>query len=297
MTGYAITTAESSAGTITLELKSVNSRFLDIQFRINDELRSIEPLLREAIMAKITRGKIECRLSLGKKEDTGQISLNQDALKNLLDLEKTIHKHKKEAAPLSAYEILKWPGIIEQTQIQQDTLSQEINQIFANTLNTFIESRAREGTALANMIQTRLLAIENMIHQITPLMPAVMADFQAKATQRMQDILNLSTENKGISTSITPEEAQERIRQEVTLYGLRIDIQEELSRLSTHITEVTRVLDKGGPVGKRLDFIMQELNREANTLGSKAPVKELSNAAIEFKLLIEQMREQIQNLE
>jgi uncharacterized protein (TIGR00255 family) len=147
------------------------------------------------------------------------------------------------------------------------------------------------------MIQTRLLAIENMIHQITPLMPAVMADFQAKATQRMQDILNLSTENKGISTSITPEEAQERIRQEVTLYGLRIDIQEELSRLSTHITEVTRVLDKGGPVGKRLDFIMQELNREANTLGSKAPVKELSNAAIEFKLLIEQMREQIQNLE
>ena len=163
------------------------------------------------------------------------------------------------------------------------------------TIAAFIDSRRREGAALETMLQSRIDSMETIVKRITPLIPQVISQFQHKAIERMQDALGLA--GHGNPPTLTRQEVLERIRQEVTLYGIRIDVSEELSRLSAHLNETRHILKKGGQVGKRLDFMMQELNREANTLGAKASVKELADASMELKLLIEQMREQVQNLE
>ena len=293
MTGYAITTAESAGGTLTVELKSVNSRFLDLQFRINDELRAFEPALRELIIAKITRGKVECRISFGRKITTGSSqALNHTLLTELLHLQTQIQQKFSAAPQLTVNELLRWPGVLEEPQIGADSLQADLTLTLQKTLSAFIESRAREGSALQLMLISRIDAMEAIVQRIGPLIPQIIAGFQQKAVERMQEALALATQG-----SQDQSELMERIRQEVTLYGIRIDISEELTRLSAHLTETRHILNKGGQVGKRLDFMMQELNREANTVGSKAALKELSDGAMELKLLIEQMREQVQNLE
>jgi uncharacterized protein (TIGR00255 family) len=299
MTGYAVTTRETAAGTLTIELKSVNSRFLDLQFRINDDLRALEPVLRDAIMARVTRGKVECRLSFGRKVVTGSTqALNTTLLSTLADLQAAVHRQFKDAPPMSVNELLRWPGVIEEAEMSQDTLQSDVAATMATTLDAFIETRTREGAALQAMLESRLDAMEAIVQRITPLIPQLIAQFQQKAVERLQDALGLAVQNGANATPAIPrEEVQERIRQEVTLYGIRIDISEELSRLSAHLTETRHILKKGGQVGKRLDFMMQELNREANTVGSKAALKELADASMELKLLIDQMREQVQNLE
>ncbi|MQQ99665.1 YicC/YloC family endoribonuclease [Glaciimonas soli] len=300
MTGYAVNTRESAFGTITVELKSVNSRFLDLQFRLNDDLRSVEPALREAIMARVNRGKVECRLSFGRKADTGNSqALNSTVLANLMDLQKTIEKQFTDAKPLSVGEILRWPGVIEEANISQESLQADVIATLATTLDAFVESRAREGAALSAAIVSRIDTMEAIVQRITPLVPQVIAQFQQKAITRMQEALGLAqqTSAENASPVASREEVLDRIRQEVTLYGIRIDIAEELSRLAAHLSETRHILKKGGQVGKRLDFMMQELNREANTVGSKAAIKELADASMELKLLIDQMREQVQNLE
>jgi uncharacterized protein (TIGR00255 family) len=299
MTGYAVTTRETSAGTLTIEIKSVNSRFLDLQFRINDELRSVEPALREAIMGRINRGKVECRLSFGRKAaGSGVQNLNSAILSSLARLQDELRKQFTEAAPMSINELLRWPGVIEEGEVAQDTFLTDATAAISAALDAFVESRVREGAALQGMLESRVDEMETIVQRITPLVPHAIAQFQARATERMQEALGLAAQNGGIAPSaISREEALDRIRQEVTLYGVRIDVAEELSRLSAHLAETRHILKKGGQVGKRLDFMMQELNREANTVGSKAAVKELSDAAMAMKLLIEQMREQVQNLE
>ncbi len=293
MTGYAITTSESESGTLTVELKSVNSRFLDLQFRINDDLRAFEPLLREAIMAKLTRGKVECRVSFGRKSaSSGNQSVNHALLTELAHLQTAISQQFPQAAPMSVNELLRWPGVLEEEQVNSDTLQAAIGRAIEQTVQAFVESRAREGAALQAMLISRIEAMETIVQRISPLIPQLIAAFQQKAVERMQEALGLAFDGKETSPEI-----MERIRQEVTLYGIRIDISEELSRLAAHLTETRHILKKGGQVGKRLDFMMQELNREANTLGSKAALKELADGSMELKLLIEQMREQVQNLE
>jgi uncharacterized protein (TIGR00255 family) len=299
MTGYAVTTRETAAGTLTIELKSVNSRFLDLQFRINDDLRSIEPALREAIMARVSRGKVECRLSFGRKAAEGGVqSLNTTLVSSLARLQEQLRQQFRDAAPMSIAELLRWPGVIEENELAHDTFLADASAAMAAALDAFVESRVREGAALQAMLESRIADMENIVQRITPLVPQAVAQFQAKATERMQEALGLATQNGAApSNTLSREEALERIRQEVTLYGVRIDIAEELSRLSAHLAETRHILKKGGQVGKRLDFMMQELNREANTVGSKAALKELSDASMSMKLLIEQMREQVQNLE
>lgn len=300
MTGYAVTTHETAGGTLTIEMKSVNSRFLDLQFRINDELRAHEPLLREAIMARVTRGKVECRLSFGRKIATGgNQSLNPTVLDTLVQLQGDIRKRFLDAAPMSVNELLRWPGVIEESETGQETLQAEIVAAISATLDAFTETRKREGAALEVMLLSRVGDMEAIVQRITPLIPQVVTQFQQKATDRLQEALGLALQNGDGSSSptLSRDEVIERIRQEVTLYGIRIDVSEELTRLSAHLTETRHILKKGGQVGKRLDFMMQELNREANTVGSKASAKELSDAAMALKLLIEQMREQVQNLE
>ena len=297
MTGYAVAKRETAAGAITVEMKSVNSRFLDLQFRVNDDLRAVEPAMREAIISKLVRGKVECRLSFGRKAAEGSSqALNQALLATLADLQSQVRRQFAEAAPLTVNELLRWPGVIEEAEIGQDTLQADVLSTLQETLTAFIDSRAREGAALQAVLETRIDAMEAIVARITPLVPQLVAQFQQKATERMQEALGLVSK-EGAAASLPREEVLERIRQEVTLYGIRIDIAEELARLSAHLTETRHILKKGGQVGKRLDFMMQELNREANTVGSKAAMKELADASMELKLLIDQMREQVQNLE
>ncbi len=295
MTGYAVATSEGAAGTLTIEIKSVNSRFLDLQFRINDELRALEPDLRSAIMAAITRGKVEVRLSFGRKVSGGSSALNQELLADLARLQGEVTRHFAQAYPMTVAELLRWPGVIEESTIGQESLQADVAALTATTIAAFVDSRKREGAALETMLQSRIESMEAIVKRITPLIPQVISQFQHKAIERMQDALGLA--GHGNPSTLTRQEVLERIRQEVTLYGIRIDVSEELSRLSAHLNETRHILKKGGQVGKRLDFMMQELNREANTLGAKASVKELADASMELKLLIEQMREQVQNLE
>jgi uncharacterized protein (TIGR00255 family) len=295
MTGYAVATSEGAAGTLTIEIKSVNSRFLDLQFRINDDLRALEPDLRTAIMAAIQRGKVEVRVSFGRKVSGGAAALNQELLADLARLQGEVARHFAQASPMTVAELLRWPGVIEESTIGQESLQADVAALTVTTIAAFVDSRRREGAALETMLQSRIESMEAIVKRITPLIPQVISQFQNKAIDRMQDALGLA--GHGNPSTLTRQEVLERIRQEVTLYGIRIDVSEELSRLSAHLNETRHILKKGGQVGKRLDFMMQELNREANTLGAKASVKELADASMELKLLIEQMREQVQNLE
>lgn len=300
MTGYAVTTRETPSGTLTIELKSVNSRFLDLQFRINDDLRALEPMLRDAIMARITRGKLECRISFGRKIAAGGAqALNAGMLQTLQQLQNAIRAQFGDAAPMSVSELLRYPGVIEEAELGQENLPAEAAAAMQATVDAFIDSRTREGAALQAMLISRIDEMETIVKRIAPLIPQVIAQFQQKAIERLQEALGLALKSveSATPTSLTREEVLERIRQEVTLYGIRIDVAEELTRLAAHLTETRAILQKGGQVGKRLDFMMQELNREANTVGSKAAIKELADASMAMKLLIEQMREQVQNLE
>lgn len=297
MTGYATTTRESAAGTLTIEIKSVNSRFLDLQFRMNDDLRSLEPSLREAVGRYATRGKVECRLSLGRSgEAVSSQSLNRKLLSELETMQNQIRKQFVDAQPFSVSELLRWPGVIEDAGIAQETLQADVTAAMTEAMEAFVLSREREGAALQTMLLSRVAAMEEIVNRIAPLVPQVVAQFQEKAIERMQEALGVALDSTTAKT-LTRDEIMDRIRQEVTLYGVRIDVAEELSRMQAHLAEIRRILQKGGAAGKRLDFMMQELNREANTLGSKAAIKELSDASIELKLLIEQIREQVQNLE
>ncbi|HEY4318290.1 MAG TPA: YicC/YloC family endoribonuclease [Herbaspirillum sp.] len=300
MTGYAIHTRETAAGTVTIELKSVNSRFLDLQFRVNDDLRALEPALREAIIGRVVRGKLECRLSFGRRAATGASqTVNAELLASLAALQQQLRSRPEfaDAAPLSVAELLRWPGVIEEIEIGQERLQQDVASAMQAALDAFIESRAREGAALQDVLLSRIDMMEAIVARITPLVPQLVAQFQQRASERLQDALGLAQAQQNGAPSLSREETLERIRQEVTLYGIRIDIAEELARLGAHLNETRHILKKGGQVGKRLDFMMQELNREANTVGSKAAMKELADAAMELKLLIDQMREQVQNLE
>jgi uncharacterized protein (TIGR00255 family) len=258
-------------------------------------LRALEPDLRSAIMAAITRGKVEVRLSFGRKAATGSQALNHVLLADLARLQAEVTRHFVSAPLMTVAELLRWPGVIEEAQIGQESLQADVAALAAKTIAAFVESRKREGAALEAMLISRIESMEAIVKRITPLIPQVIAQFQQKAIERMQDALGLA--GHGNPQVLTRQEVFERIRQEVTLYGIRIDVSEELSRLTAHLTETRHILQKGGQVGKRLDFMMQELNREANTLGAKASVKELADASMELKLLIEQMREQVQNLE
>lgn len=296
MTGYAVAKREAASGTITIELKSVNSRFLDLQFRMNDDLRALEPALREAIMGKVSRGKVECRLSFGRKSGGTATAVNAALLTGLAGMQAEVKKHFPSAADLTVNELLRWPGVAEDAEISQDSLHADVAATMDECLAAFIDSRHREGASLQTMLESRITDLEAIVTRITPLVPQLVEQFQQKAVTRMQEALGLAAQANG-STIVSRDEALERIRQEVTLYGIRIDVAEELTRLAAHLTETRHILKKGGQVGKRLDFMMQELNREANTVGSKAAVKELADASMAMKLLIEQMREQVQNLE
>lgn len=284
MTGYAAKTREVAGGSLHLELRSVNSRFLDIHFRIVDDLRVLEPALREAITVKLARGKVELRLNLvASQSQNRQLAINTDLLTQLQALEGQVRQTLPNAAALSVAEVLRWPGMLGEPEVDTAALHAAVQATLKEALEDFTASRAREGAKLAAMIQERVDKIRATVAAVAPLIPQAQAAYQDKLKQRLVEALGSADD--------------ERVRQEVVLYATRIDVDEELSRLQAHLTEVERILKAGGNAGKRLDFLMQELNREANTLGSKSVLSEVSKASMDLKLLIEQMREQIQNIE
>lgn len=284
MTGFAAKSREVDNGTLDFELRSINSRYLDIYLRLGDDFRALEPALRELLTRRLSRGKIECRLNFSAAPDSGnKAELNTMLLEQLADFDRKVRAKAPEAQPLSCGEYLRWPGMLCDSNIQPEALFPHCLELADEALIDLIDTRRREGAKLAAMIYERLTAMRALVANITPLIPAAQAAFEEKLRQKLLESLNL--------------EDDERIKQEVALYAARIDVAEELSRLSTHLDEVERILRTGGTSGKRLDFLMQELNREANTLGSKSGTSETTATAMELKLYIEQIREQAQNIE
>lgn len=303
MTGYASVTRELETATdnhsmsVCVELRTVNARFLDLNFKMPEDLRNCEPTLREMLMAKLSRGKIEIRINLQRSERAANIGiLNQHALDRLTVLQRTVHATFPDAQPLHVEEILRWPGVLVESEIALETLRAVVFDCSKQAIADLINVRAREGARLSAIILEKITAMEAIVARITPLVPELISKYQQKIVKRLQEALGMATVHAS-TTSVSHDETTERIRQEVTMYGIRIDIAEELSRLIVHLKETRHIIEKGGIVGKRLDFMMQELNREANTLGSKALLKELSDASMTLRLLIEQIREQVQNLE
>ena len=284
MTGYAARTLDVERGALHIELKSVNSRYLDFQFRVCEELRAIEPALRELFSARLTRGKLECRVSFAAAAARAQSqTLNADLLQRLKAFETQVRNELPLATPLAVNDVLRWPGMFGDDSLDIEALVPACLALAKEALEDFSASRAREGEKLAAVILERVACMRDLVREVAPRIPVAQAAFQDKLKQRLVEAIGSADDD--------------RIRQEVAVFAVRIDVAEELARLSTHLDEVERVLKAGGASGKRLDFLMQELNREANTLGSKSVVTEVSQTAMELKLLIEQMREQIQNLE
>ena len=284
MTGFAVQTRDLGSISLHLELRSVNSRYLDLGFRIVDDLRAAEPAIRERITARLGRGKVECRLNLQAGHSAPRsMALNAALLDQLAEAQATLRARFADAAPLSVNELLRWPGMLADDSLGFDEMLPAIVQLVEAALDDMVATRRREGEKLADMIRERVARMRELVAQATPRMPAVVAEYQERLTARLRDAVASLDE--------------ERVRQEVALYAQRIDVDEELTRLATHLDEVERILKAGGAAGKRLDFLMQELNREANTLASKSPATDITGIAMEMKVLIEQMREQVQNIE
>ena len=286
MTGYAAASMESPHGALAIELRSVNSRFLDLQFRVAEELRAAEPILREQIAARIARGKIDCRLSRSDAGAPAQL-LNADALRQLRALAGEAATAFADAAPLRIADILRWPGVLAEPAQDAERTRALLEDLCRRALDDLCAARAREGARLAAILRERVAEMRKRIAEVAPLVPEAVAAHRARLAERLREVLETGVE--------------ERIRTEIALFAAKSDVDEEITRLGAHLDEVERVLASGGarssPAGKRLDFLAQELNREANTLASKAAGLKIADCALELKLLIEQIREQVQNIE
>jgi len=285
MTGYAAGDRAVGTAALHLELKSVNSRFLDVIYRSGEELRFLEMPLREQLAARINRGKVECRLHLVPHQMGLQRELSVDLklVEQLGRLEQSVRNVLPAAKPLSVADLLRWPGMLGDEAIAPAELQAECLALAATVIEEFSASRIREGAKLATVILDRVARMRELVARVGPMLPQALADYEQRLANKLREAVASLDE--------------ERIRQEIGVFAARIDVAEELARLSTHLDEVQRVVQKGGAVGKRLDFLMQELNREANTLASKSVSADVTAIALDLKLLIEQMREQVQNLE
>jgi uncharacterized protein (TIGR00255 family) len=292
MTGFAAASAETPRGRLSVELRSVNARFLDLQFRIADELRALEPALRELVTARVSRGKLDCRVYLNEAAASAASELNAQALAQLRELASRVQKELPQASPLRVADVLRWPGVMAQAPLDEAETRRLASELMRQALEELVGSRTREGAKLAAAIAERVAAMRARLEDIAPLVPQSLAAYQAKLAERLREALGSADDD--------------RVRAELAVFASKADVDEELTRLKAHLSEVERTLGQAGgrgnagsgnAIGKRLDFIAQELNREANTLASKAASQEISDCALELKLLIEQMREQVQNIE
>ena len=297
MTGYATAcsnspshaqTQASNNPVINIEVRSVNSRFLDAHFRIPDEIRATEPALRALISQKLHRGKIELRLSINHASDQIVTQISEQALQDLSKLSDIVRNCLPDVSPLSITDVIR----LSQTPIVLEDVQELVLQTAQTALDALIFAREQEGNRLAASISERTEKLKALAKKIAPLIPQVVEQQRQRFLERWEQALEQIK-----PANVNPENIQERALAEATSFALRIDVAEELTRLSSHLNEIERLLSKGGEAGKRLDFIIQELHREANTLGSKSTCIELSQISMEMKILIEQMREQVQNIE
>ena len=283
MTGYAAVNKDFAWGSLTIDLKTVNHRFLEMSWRGPEELRHLEPVMREAIGNRISRGKIECRINLNLKDVQASAEPNPELLEKLAHWQAEVLKLHHSAPLLSVAECLSWPGMFQRPSLNGEELAQITLSLLEEAIQDLCASRAREGDRLRELLTQHSQEIERIRQEVSPTIPLLVKQYQDKLAAKLSEALGRDDED--------------RVRQEVVMYASRIDVEEEIARLGVHVTELIRILKKGGAVGKRLDFLMQELHREANTLGSKSVASSTSAASLELKVLIEQMREQVQNLE
>jgi len=284
MTGFSAISREFPGGMLSIELRAVNHRYLDVQMRLPEELRIIEAQLREIISGKVMRGKLECRIGLSQLDSVSPtLELNQEYLDKLLAVANELQDRALGMKGLSVGELMRWPGVLKSNELAPEVLHKLCLDGLAVVLADFNASRVREGEKLKSLLIERTEGMEAIVASIRPKLPQILDAYMAKLSGRLREALGNVDDD--------------RIKQEFALFAQKIDVDEELSRLTTHLTEVRRILKAGGQAGKRLDFLMQELNREANTLGSKSVSTETTQSSVELKVLIEQMREQIQNIE
>jgi len=285
MTAFARKQQEYTWGSLIWEVRSVNHRYLEPGLRLPDALRALEPALRDSLRNALSRGKVECQLRFQANERSAEdISVNTALVEQLSNTAQMIAELTNlSSAPLSVAEILKWPGVMQEANLDFDAIADQAVTLFHQTLSDLNEARSREGTELAALISKRLQQVREIVDSVRSRMPEILKRQQEIIAARLQDF----------KAELDPA----RLEQELVLLAQKCDIDEELDRLSTHIDEVARVLRLPEPMGRRLDFLMQELNREANTLSSKSIVAETTLDAVELKVLIEQMREQVQNIE
>jgi len=304
MTGYGSASRQVSLGAgvvadLQVECRAVNSRFLDLGFRLPDECRGAEPALRELVTQSLSRGKVEFRAAWRINNGSGTAkanpqalgALNQDRIEALRVLQTKALETFGDARELSIADVLRWPGVVAEPRGEEEGWITATVEAGKAALVVLMESRNAEGKALVGVLTSITSKMREIVKTIEPKVPEYVAQYQEKLTERLSEALVAQEQAKSGT------ELMERIRQEVVLYAVRIDVAEEFARLKTHLQAVDNALAGKGPVGKRLDFLMQELNREANTLSSKSVSEECTQAALELKLLIEQMREQVQNLE
>jgi len=284
MTGFASADALVSPFQINWELRSVNHRFLDLSFRLPEEFRRLEPAYRELATENFNRGKLDCTLKISVSAgDADRIELDHDALTTLTELQLVLKERFPDACALSVAELLRWPGVVKEPEQQLAQLAEPAMACLKQAIDELGQAREREGSRIAALLEQRNAGIMSLIAAIKPRLAAATKRYRAKLEQRLQ--------------RLDVQAQPERLEQELALIAQRMDIAEEVDRLESHVVEVRNVLTRDEPVGRKLDFIIQELNREANTLASKASDEELTRNAVELKVLIEQMREQVQNLE
>jgi uncharacterized protein (TIGR00255 family) len=285
MTGFARREAKLSWGTLVWEIRSVNHRYLEPSFRLPEDFREIEPNLRDAMRKALQRGKVEASLSVHwEQEGESDLGINLAKVTQLTTAAQQINGLLGAvAAPVNALDILRWPGVIQKQELEREELHTAALQLFESALQGLIEHRSREGAELEQLILNRLDSVSAQVVKVRARMPEILAAQREKLQAKLA----------ALQVELDPE----RLEQEIVLLAQKADVDEELDRLDTHVIEVKRSLKQTDSLGRRLDFLMQELNREANTLSSKAIVSDTTQAAVELKVLIEQMREQVQNIE
>lgn len=284
MTAFSRLPVEKDWGNATWEIRSVNSRYLETNFRLPEAFRYLEFKLREKLRKKLQRGKVDCNLKIDTSgAETGELTLNQDLAKALLKVHSEIQGVAQTEQAPDLMRLLNWPGMTQSSEVDAEQVEKDLLAGLDAAIEQLISAREREGESLSEIIAVRLAGMTEQVSTVREEMPAIVQWQRDKILSRFEEV--------------KVEFEEQRIEQEMVLLAQKVDVDEELDRLDTHIKEVTRLLKKGGTVGRRLDFLMQELNREANTLGSKSINAKTTNASVELKVLIEQMREQIQNIE
>jgi len=284
MTGFAAVTSELPGVSLAVELRSVNHRYLDITLRLPDELRASETALRETLGGALRRGKVECRVSLNRAQQaSAALAVDAQRMAELAAAAAQVAQAVPGVSPLTVHEVLRWPGVLADPTVPAAVLAERLAILVEQALRELGAARRREGDKTAAVLEACCAGIEAQVARVQPRVPAIHAAYTEKLATRLRE------------AGLDPNE--ERLKQELALFATKVDVAEELARLTAHVAEVRRVVKAGGSAGKRLDFLAQELHREANTLGSKSVDSEVSQASLELKVLIEHVREQVQNVE